>query len=95
MTERFMSGLVMVMGLIAAGVGMATARYRIRAASRAHRRISTLYATMPEGWSSWFVGGFSSLTVGTSWLWATLAFVGWTLAGLFLVGLSLQLFWRV
>lgn len=93
--ERFMSGLVIVMGLVAAGVGIATANRRVRAAGRAHRKISTLYAAMPEGWSSWFVGGFSSLTVGTHWLRATLALTGWMLAALSLIGLGLKLFWRV
>ncbi len=95
MIERFMSGLVIVMGLVAAGVGIVTANHRIRAAGRAHRKISTLYAAMPEGWSSWFVGGFSSLTVGTHWLRATLALTGWRLAGVFLMGLGPRLFWRV
>ena len=89
-----MSGLVIVMGLLSAGVGMVSAAHRLRRADRAHRRITTLAAVMPEGWASWFVGGFSSLSVGTYWLWATAALLGWSTAGLLLIGLGLRLFWR-
>lgn len=94
MAEQFMSGLVIVMGLMSAGVGVATARRRCRAAGRAYRKIESLYAATPEGWASWFLGGFSSLTVGTHWLLATAALTIWTVAGAVLVGLGLQLFWR-
>ncbi len=94
MMERFMSGLVIAMGLIATGVGIATAMHRLRVAGRVHRKFATLYATTPEGWASWFLGGFSSLTVGSHWFWATAALTGWSVAGLCLIGLGLQLFWR-
>ncbi len=94
MVERMMSGLVIIMGLIATGVGITTAMSRLRVASRAYRRTATLYASMPEGWTSWFLGGFSSLTVGSHWLWATVALTGWTVAGAFLIGLGLQLLCR-
>ena len=94
MAERFMSGLVIVMGLISAGVGIATARHRFRVAGRAYRKIASLYAATPEGWASWFLGGFSNLTVGTHWLLATAALTMWLIAGVVLVGLGLQLFWR-
>ena len=94
MTEQFMSGLVIVMGLLSAGVGVSTARRRFRAAGRIYRKTASLYAATPEGWASWFLGGFSSLTVGTHWLVATAALTIWTMAGVVLVGLGLQLFWR-
>ena len=93
--ERFMSGLVIAMGLLSAGVGMVAARHRLRSADRAHRRITTRYAAMPEGWTSWFVGGFSSLAVGTHWLWVVVALLGWSMVGLFLIGLGLRLYWRI
>ena len=89
-----MSGLVIAMGLLSAGVGMVAAMHRLQSGARAYRRLTALYAVMPEGWTSWFVGGFSTLTVGTYWLWATAILVGWSVAGFFLIGLGLRLFWR-
>ena len=94
MTERIVSGLVIATGLISAGVGVAAATSRVKDAGRASRRTASLYQTMPEGWASWFVGGFSALTIGTHWLWAAVALTGWTIAGACLIGLGLRLFWR-
>ena len=94
MTEQVVSGLVIATGLISTGVGLTIAGRRLRHAGRAYRRTQTLYETLPEGWASWFLQGFSGLTVGTHWLRAILAFTGWALAGLGLISLGLRLVWR-
>ena len=87
-----MSGLVVLMGLLAIGVGMAMARRHLQTAGRAYRKTETLYEAMPEGWGSWFLGGFSGLTMGAHSLWAAAALTGWTVAGLLLIGLGLRVF---
>ena len=94
MTQHVMNGLVIVTGLIATAVGIVAAAGRLRAAGRAHRRIETLYASMPEGWSSWFLGGFSDVTLGARWLRALAVLVIWTLTGAWFIGLGLRAFWR-
>ena len=81
MMEWLVSTLVMATGLLSAGVGVAAAAVRLKDAGRAYRKTETLYATMPEGWSSWFLGGFSGMAVGLHWLWAALIVIGWTTAG--------------
>ena len=94
MTEQLISALIITMGLISSGVGLALATNRVRHAGRIYRRTTLLYKGMPEEWTSWFLGGFSGFTVGTHWLWAAAVLLGWTLAGLCLIGLGLRLFWR-
>ena len=94
MGEQFVGTLVIAMGVISAWVGIAVATSHVRTADRAYRRTETLSTIMPEGWGSWFVGGFAHVTVGAHRVWATVALIGWTVAGLFLVGLGLQVFWR-
>ena len=93
MSERIISGLVILMGLIAGGVGVAMARHQLHAAGRVHRKTELLYAAMPEGWGSWFLGGFSILPAGSRWLWAAAALASWTLIGLLLIGLGIRLGW--
>ena len=88
--DDLLSGLVIVMGLMATGVGVTAAVHRLRVARRAFRKLETLYDAMPESWSSWFVGGFSSLTIGTHWLRAAMTLSAWAIAGLSLVWLGLQ-----
>ena len=92
--NQLVSGLVVVTGLAALGVGVAAAASRLRDAGRAYRKTETLYAAMPDGWTSWFVGGFSGLSVGTQWLWAAVSLVSWVGAGLCLIGLGVRLLWR-
>ena len=89
-----MSGLLVVMGLMAASVGVATAMHRLRVARRAYRKTETLYASLPEGWTSWFLGGFSGFTLGAHRLRAAITLTGWFIGGLWLIGLGLRVFWR-
>ena len=90
MAAFVVSGLVMATGVVSAVVGMVAARSRLRAAGRTYRRMEMLYGAMPEGWGSRFVSGFSGLTMGAHWLWATLVLMGWLAAGVLLISLGLQ-----
>ena len=94
MIERMVSALVIVTGLISTVVGVTAASGRLRNAARAYRKTETLYARMPEGWASWFLGGFSSWALGAQGVRAILALTGWALAGILLIGLGLRLFAR-
>ena len=91
MTVQLMSALVVASGVLSSCVGIATAMHRLRIADRIQRRTATIYDTMPDGWNSWFLSGFSSLTVGTHWLWAGIGFAGWVIAGSCLIWLGLRL----
>ena len=92
MLKPLVSGLVIATGLVSAGVGVAAAAGCLRDANRIYRKRERLFETMPDGWSSWFWSGFSGLTIGAQGLRATVALAGWTIAGLCLIGLGLQLF---
>lgn len=94
MTQRLISTLLMMTGALSASVGLLIAVSRLRAAGRAYRKIGTLYEVMPNGWSSWFLGGFSELTMGSHWLWAMVTLAAWVIAGLWFIGLGLRLLWR-
>ena len=89
--EQVLSVLMMTTGVLAASVGVAAARSRVRAAQRAYEKTSTVYAAMPEGWSSWFLGGFSSLTMATRALRAAGAWLAWTVLGVGLIGCGIWL----
>ena len=92
MTERWISTLIILTGVVAASVGLLIASSRLRAAGRAYRKIGAFYDTMSDGWSSWFLGGFSGLTVGTHWLWAMATLALSMSVGLWFVVCGLQLF---
>ena len=94
MLERLASGLVIVTGLIVTGVGIVAAIHHLRKAGRIYRRTETLYDGMPEGWSAWFVEGFSVFTIGSRWLWAIVVLIGSAVAGLYFVGIGCRLFLR-
>jgi hypothetical protein len=93
-TVWLMGGLLIVTGLVAAGVGIAVASHRLRMARRSYHRTALLSAASPEGWGSWFLGGFSGVTMGIRWLYAVASWLAWTLAGVCLIGLGLRLFGR-
>jgi hypothetical protein len=81
-------------GLLAAGVGIAIAQQVVRTTLRAQQRLSTLSTTVVEGWDAWFIGGFSGVTAGFSWLYAVGVFALWATAGLGLMGLGIRLITR-
>ena len=94
MTAQSVSWLVMATGIVTAAVGITGAAAHLRAADRAYRRTGAIYEAMPEGWGSWFLGGFSGLMLGAHWLRAAIVLASWTMAGLCLMGLGLRLIWR-
>ena len=91
MIQWMMGGVLIVMGLVAAGVGMVLARHGFRAAHRTYHRTTSLSAATPEGWDAWFLGGFSGMTMGIRWLSTVAAWLAWTAAGVGLVGLGFRL----
>ena len=89
-----MGGLVMATGCVSVVVGMAVAMYYLNRARRTYHRTVSLSAAAPEEWGSWFLGGFSSLTMGIRWLYAIAAWLALTLAGMGVIGLGIRLFGR-
>lgn len=85
----------MATGILAAGVGIAVAQHVVRTSQRAHHRLAALSTTLVEGWDAWFVGGFSGLTAGLSWVVAVAAWGLWTVTGLALVGFGVRLITRL
>jgi len=92
MTQAVMGMLMIAIGLLSAGVGALFARSRWQAARRSFRRTSSLSATTAEGWDSWFLGGFSEVTMGIRRLSTVLAWLVLTLAGTWFVGAGIRLF---
>ncbi len=92
--EPLVSALIVATGGLALGTGLLLARARLRTARRAHRKTATLHAAMPDGWSAWFLDGFSGLALGTHWLLAAAGGIAWTLAGVYLIGLGIRLLVR-
>lgn len=86
-----MGTLMIVIGFLSAGVGVLFARSRWQAARRSFHRISSLSATTAEGWDSWFLGGFSEVTMGLRRLSTVLAWLVLTLAGAWFVGAGVKL----
>ena len=72
-------------------MGAALAKDRLQAVHRTYQRTATLSASSGQGWSEWFVGGFSGIAMGFRWLSIIAASLAWTLAGVGLIGLGVQL----
>ncbi len=68
--HEMIGGLTIVMGLIAAFVGMVVADHSIHSARRAYRRTTLHSVATVGGWGSWFLSGFSGVTMGVQWLYA-------------------------
>ena len=92
--EWVSGGLLITTGLIAAAVGVLVAHQRLHQATRIHRRTLSL-SLAPEGWNSWFLVGFSSVSMGIQWLVAMTAWLAWTLAGMGFIALGLTVFDRL
>ena len=90
MSQILISGLTMMMGLIAVGIGSLIAAARLRAAQRVYQRATLCSGTVREGWASWFVDGFSTVAMGRRWLSAAAVWLSWTLVGAGLVWLGLR-----
>ena len=94
MTQLIMAALTVATGLMAAWVGVVAAKQGVRTAHRAYHRTAALSTAASEGWSTWFLGGFSSVSMGIRWLFAVTAWMAWTLAGAGLIGLGIRFFGR-
>ena len=95
MAQWVMGGLLITMGVVAAGMGVAAAGRCLRAAHRSYHRTAPLCAASVEGWGAWFLGGFTGVTMGIRWFYAVAVWLGWTLAGVVLLGLGIRLLGRV
>ena len=91
MAHAVMGALSIAAGIVAAWVGLVATRQALRTARRAYRKTAGLCAAAPEGWSGWFLDGFSGVTMGLRWLYAMVAWLTWTLAGLGFIGVGLRL----
>ena len=93
--QAVMGGLVVVLGLLALGVGVLLAQQNLRAAHRSHQKTAALSAATLESWDAWFLGGFCGVTMGLRWLSAVVSWLAWTLGGLSLIWLGIRLFGRL
>lgn len=89
MPHSLLSVLLILIGSVAVGLGLAMARQHVRTAHRIHARTAARATAIMEGWGGWFVGGFSSVTTGLRALVAVVLWLGWSAAGtaLILVGI--------
>ena len=92
MMSWLIGGLLIVTGLVAAGVGIAVARHGFHAAQRMYFRMAARSTMSPEDWDAWFLGGFSGVSLGFRGLVALVVWLVWTLAGLGVIGLGVRLF---
>ena len=94
MGQQLVGGCVVVMGLVAAAVGLVMASQYLHRSHRSYQRAATRSSAAAHGWSIWFLGGFSGVGLGIRSLIAVLAWLAWTLAGLGFIGLGARLFHR-
>ena len=73
---------------------MVAARQGVRTARQSYHRTAALSTAASEGWSGWFLGGFSSVGMGIRRLSAVTTWMAWTLAGAGLIGLGIRFFGR-
>jgi len=93
MSERLVSYLCVVGGVLAMSVGLLMARRRLRQAKRIRRKEGLIHASIPESWGFWFFQGFSHVTLGTRWMVAVCDLVFWVAFGVGLVSLGVRLGW--
>jgi len=92
MAQAVMGGLTIVMGLVAAGVGLVMAQHQLHVAHQSYHRMATRNAAMAWDLRAWFFGGFSGVTCGLRGLYAVALWLAWTVAGVGVVGLGIRLF---
>ena len=78
-------------GLVALGVGFVVASGQLRTARRVYNRTLARFGTILDGWASWFLVGFSTVTMGIHGVSAVAAWLVWTAAGTCLIGLGIRL----
>ena len=89
--QWLIGSLTILTGLVAVGVGVAVASRSVESARRISRRTASRTAAALAGWGVWFLGGFSGMALGLRWLFAVALWLGWTAAGLGLMGLGIRL----
>ena len=89
-TQLVMGGLMIATGLVALAVGCVMAGHALRDARRAYLRTASLSTATLESWSSWFLDGFSGVTMGIRWLFAIGLWLGWTVIGICLIGVGIR-----
>ena len=95
MAVGIVSVLLVIIGLVSAGVGVVVARHTVRVAHKTYHRIAALSPSTLEGWDDWFLNGFSGIATGIRWLSALWAWLAWTLAGMGFLWLGLHLITRI
>ena len=93
-TQWIAGSLIILTGLVAAGVGIAVASRSLRATRRAYCRIVSRSASTLDPWGTWFLGGFSGLAMGIQWLYTVLAWLTWAVAGTVLIRIGFGCFDR-
>ena len=83
MIDAVMGGLIFVMGVMTAWLGLTAVHHDLKTAEQAFQRIGRPAVTTFEAWDSWFLTGFSAVTVGLRWLFAVVA---WFFLALFSTG---------
>ena len=89
-----MSSLMIAVGALAVGLGVLMARAGLRIAHRRYARTARIADANLDEWGAWFLGGFSTMTLGFRGLIAVIAWCAWTLIGVSCLGLGIQLLGR-
>ncbi len=85
---------MMAVGVLSVGIGALMARDGLRSAHRRHDRTAGVSGADLDAWGAWFLGGFSTMTMGFRGLIAAIAWCAWTLIGMSCIGLGIQLLGR-
>ncbi len=91
MSVWVVSGLVCATGIVALLIGGLVCGLRFRSAQRTFERTTAMSHRVDDGWETWFMDGFSRVAVGMQGLRALAVGIGWSVAGLGLIGIGLRL----
>ena len=91
MGQQLIGGCVVVMGLVAAAVGIVMASQYLQQSHQSYQRAAARSSAGTHSWNVWFLGGFSVVGLGVRGLIAVLAWLAWTLAGLGFIVLGARL----
>ena len=90
MPAFMVSSLIIAVGILSVGVGIALALDILYEARRVHTRMISRATGILEGWDAWFLGGFSHIALGCRGLQAAAMCVGWSVIGLGCIGLGVH-----
>ena len=86
-----MGTLIILSGLVIAGLGLVMALRSLRWAYRTHMRTARRSSGAVDGWESWFLGGFSTLSTGLRGLGAVTMCSAFSVTGIGLIGFGIRL----